>query len=137
MSVPEFGGWDGKSETNYSVVFSQARAHKKKHKSEVPPQAHHHNSLGNEFELPPQPQDHRPDVHPFSTPPMKNRMSVPEFGGWNGKSEMENNYTVVFTHARANRKKHKSEIPPTPLGNEFEFPALHPNDGLVFSTMFR
>ncbi|KAL0437167.1 UNVERIFIED_CONTAM: hypothetical protein Sradi_0424600 [Sesamum radiatum] len=61
MSVPEFGGWDGKSETNYSVVFSQARANKKKHKSEVP--ARSHNSLGNEFEL--LPQDHLGDVDPF------------------------------------------------------------------------
>ncbi|KAK4790977.1 hypothetical protein SAY86_031390 [Trapa natans] len=35
MAVPQFGGWDHKSpeSTNYSVVFSQARANRKHHKS--------------------------------------------------------------------------------------------------------
>ncbi|XP_011090174.1 uncharacterized protein LOC105170933 [Sesamum indicum] len=127
MSVPEFGGWDGKSETNYSVVFSQARANKKKHKSELPTR----NSHGNEFELLPQDRD---DVEAFSA--TKNQMSVPQFGGWDGKAQNETNYSVVFTHARAHKKKHKSELPPrNSLGNEFEFPTLHPNEGVVFSTM--
>ncbi|KAK4408315.1 hypothetical protein Sango_0412500 [Sesamum angolense] len=114
-------GWDGESETNYSVVFSQARANKKKHKSEVPA----HKSLGNEFELLPQ---ERNDVEAFST--VKHQMVVPQFGGWDGKTQNETNYSVVFTHARANRKK-QERTAPTPrksLGNEFEFPTLCPND---------
>ncbi|GFQ02907.1 hypothetical protein PHJA_002434500 [Phtheirospermum japonicum] len=47
MSVPKFGAWDGKSETNYSVVFSQARADRKMHKNEA--MARH--SIGHEREL--------------------------------------------------------------------------------------
>ncbi|XP_009588911.1 uncharacterized protein [Nicotiana tomentosiformis] len=37
LSVPQFGEWDQKtpSETNYSVVFSQARANRKHHKSDL------------------------------------------------------------------------------------------------------
>ncbi|KAL3620329.1 hypothetical protein CASFOL_035241 [Castilleja foliolosa] len=47
MSVPKFGAWDGKSETNYSVVFSQARVDRMMHKNEA--MARH--SVGNEREL--------------------------------------------------------------------------------------
>ncbi|XP_051142994.1 uncharacterized protein LOC127259609 [Andrographis paniculata] len=49
ISVPQFGTWDGKTrdQTNYSMVFSQARANRKKSKTEL--MAHH--SLGNEREL--------------------------------------------------------------------------------------
>ncbi|XP_052208743.1 uncharacterized protein LOC127812104 [Diospyros lotus] len=49
MSVPEFGGWDRSADeeaTNYSVVFSQARANRKEHKSNP-----RHASLGNEQEI--------------------------------------------------------------------------------------
>ncbi|KAL7084644.1 hypothetical protein ACP275_14G234400 [Erythranthe tilingii] len=46
--LPEFGGWDRKSrdETNYSVVFSEARAQRKMRKTE-----HNRDSLGNEREF--------------------------------------------------------------------------------------
>ncbi|KAL2485504.1 RPM1-interacting protein 4 (RIN4) family protein [Abeliophyllum distichum] len=45
---PEFGGWDHQAgtNTNYSVVFSQARANRKQHKSDLT-----HYSIGNEQEL--------------------------------------------------------------------------------------
>lgn len=47
--VPQFGGWDQKGPndaTNYSVVFSQARANRKQNKAGV-----RHSSLGSEQEL--------------------------------------------------------------------------------------
>ncbi|RWW18426.1 hypothetical protein BHE74_00045721 [Ensete ventricosum] len=44
MSVPQFGGWDQK--TDYSMVFSRARANKKQHKAGMRP-----SSLGNVEEL--------------------------------------------------------------------------------------
>lgn len=50
MSVPQFGGWDQKTaggpNTDYSMVFSRARANRKQHKSDLP-----RRSLGNEPEL--------------------------------------------------------------------------------------
>ncbi|KAJ7963529.1 RIN4, pathogenic type III effector avirulence factor Avr cleavage site [Quillaja saponaria] len=51
MSVPEFGGWDHKAPgaTDYSMVFSRARANKKQQKTDltdVKPA-----SLGNEHEF--------------------------------------------------------------------------------------
>ncbi|KAJ8751413.1 hypothetical protein K2173_016618 [Erythroxylum novogranatense] len=48
ISVPQFGGWDSKSndDTNYSVLFSQARAKRKEHKYDP-----RHASLGNEREI--------------------------------------------------------------------------------------
>ncbi|GLT58701.1 hypothetical protein SLA2020_315720 [Shorea laevis] len=59
-SVPQFGGWDRTSQgaTNYSMVFSQARANRKQQKSE----AIRRTSVGNEEELvattlPPQQDD--------------------------------------------------------------------------------
>ncbi|GLT81772.1 hypothetical protein SLE2022_002060 [Rubroshorea leprosula] len=58
MSVPQFGGWDRISQgvTNYSKVFSQARAKRKQQKSDA------RHSIGNEEELvattlPPQEDD--------------------------------------------------------------------------------
>lgn len=47
-TVPQFGGWDqkGSDETNYSVVFSKARANRKLNKAGV-----RHSSLGSEQEL--------------------------------------------------------------------------------------
>ncbi|CAD5197301.1 unnamed protein product [Musa acuminata subsp. malaccensis] len=44
MSVPQFGGWD--KNTDYSMVFSRARANKKHHKAGMRP-----SSLGNAEEL--------------------------------------------------------------------------------------
>ena len=51
MSVPQFGGWDQKAPgpTNYSVVFSQARANKKHQKTDLTEVKR--NSLGNEQEV--------------------------------------------------------------------------------------
>jgi hypothetical protein len=48
LSVPQFGAWDSKNPvpTNYSMVFTRARANRKQHKSDV-----RHASLGNEREL--------------------------------------------------------------------------------------
>lgn len=37
-------------------------------------------------------------------------MSVPQFGEWEQKTPSETNYSVVFSQARANRKKHKSDF---------------------------
>ncbi|RVW36313.1 hypothetical protein CK203_040486 [Vitis vinifera] len=50
--VPQFGGWDQKTggATNYSMIFSQARANKKQQKADI------NNSLGNERELTPRRQ---------------------------------------------------------------------------------
>lgn len=50
------------------------------------------------------------------------RQSVPQFGGWDGKSTTTN-YSVVFSQAREHRKKNKNE--PMSLGNEREFLAKH------------
>lgn len=48
MSVPQFGGWDQEApgSTDYSVVFAQARANRKQHKSNL-----NRASLGCEKEL--------------------------------------------------------------------------------------
>ena len=48
MSVPQFGGWDSKAPgaTDYSMVFSQARANKKQQKTDIK-----YPSLGNEREF--------------------------------------------------------------------------------------
>ncbi|XP_048139735.1 uncharacterized protein LOC115735347 isoform X1 [Rhodamnia argentea] len=48
LSVPQFGGWDHKAPgaTDYSMVFSRARANRKQHKREIS-----RASLGNEKEL--------------------------------------------------------------------------------------
>uniref|UniRef100_A0A6N2LVX0 RIN4 pathogenic type III effector avirulence factor Avr cleavage site domain-containing protein n=1 Tax=Salix viminalis TaxID=40686 RepID=A0A6N2LVX0_SALVM len=48
LSVPEFGGWNSKNTvpTDYSMVFTQARANRRQRKSDV-----RHASLGNEREL--------------------------------------------------------------------------------------
>ncbi|KAB5541085.1 hypothetical protein DKX38_014059 [Salix brachista] len=48
LSVPQFGAWDSKNPvpTDYSMVFTRARANRKQHKSDV-----RHASLGNEREL--------------------------------------------------------------------------------------
>ncbi|KAG5517348.1 hypothetical protein RHGRI_037934 [Rhododendron griersonianum] len=55
-SVPEFGGWDRKTPgaTDYSVVFSRARANKKQQKNDV-----NRHSLGNEQELMVKKQQHQ------------------------------------------------------------------------------
>ncbi|GMP91482.1 hypothetical protein CsSME_00042166 [Camellia sinensis var. sinensis] len=47
MSVPQFGGWDHKvGNTDYSMVFSRARANKKQNKNDF-----NRHSIGNEQEL--------------------------------------------------------------------------------------
>ncbi|XP_070675233.1 uncharacterized protein [Malus domestica] len=49
-SVPQFGGWDQNSpDTNYTVVFSQARANRKQNKTNLT--EFKRNSLGNEQEF--------------------------------------------------------------------------------------
>ncbi|BFG30149.1 hypothetical protein CerSpe_164230 [Prunus speciosa] len=50
-SVPQFGGWDqnGPDPTNYTVVFTQARANKKQNKTDLT--EFKRNSLGNEQEF--------------------------------------------------------------------------------------
>lgn len=49
-SVPQFGGWDQNSpDTNYTVVFSQARANRKQNKTDLT--EFKRNSLGNEQEF--------------------------------------------------------------------------------------
>ncbi|KAI5335021.1 PREDICTED: RPM1-interacting 4 (RIN4) family [Prunus dulcis] len=50
-SVPQFGGWDqnGPDPTNYTVVFTQARANRKQNKTDLT--EFKRNSLGNEQEF--------------------------------------------------------------------------------------
>ncbi|ONK63619.1 uncharacterized protein A4U43_C07F17150 [Asparagus officinalis] len=49
-------------------------------------------------------------------------MAVPRFGGWDQKSggAMEN-YTMVFSRARANRKENKSDVKRASFGTEQDF----------------
>ncbi|XVF04840.1 hypothetical protein REPUB_Repub05bG0120000 [Reevesia pubescens] len=47
-------------------------------------------------------------------------MSVPQFGGWDQKGPEANEYTMVFTRARENRKQQKSDVRRS-LGNEQDF----------------
>jgi len=51
MSVPQFGGWDHKAPgaTDYSMVFSRARANRKQHKTDL--SDFKRASLGHETEL--------------------------------------------------------------------------------------
>ncbi|GMN23615.1 hypothetical protein TIFTF001_043701 [Ficus carica] len=51
MSVPQFGGWEHKNPggTDYSMVFSRARANRKQQKTDL--SEFKRNSLGNEREL--------------------------------------------------------------------------------------
>ncbi|EXB80475.1 hypothetical protein L484_001258 [Morus notabilis] len=51
MSVPQFGGWEHKSpgRTDYSMVFSRARANRKQKKTDL--SEFKRSSLGNEREL--------------------------------------------------------------------------------------
>ncbi|KFK26209.1 hypothetical protein AALP_AA8G216800 [Arabis alpina] len=58
--VPQFGGWDqhGSDATNYSVVFSKARANRKQNKAGV-----RHSSLGSEQELIANAQRHHYQQH--------------------------------------------------------------------------
>ncbi|GMP80485.1 hypothetical protein CsSME_00035565 [Camellia sinensis var. sinensis] len=57
MSVPQFGGWDHKvGDTDYSMVFSRARANKKQNKNDF-----NRHSIANEQELIVQKQtEHQP-----------------------------------------------------------------------------
>lgn len=58
-AVPQFGAWEqkGGESSNYSVVFSQARAHRKQAKTVIRPL-----SLGNETDLVAQ---QNPHLHPY------------------------------------------------------------------------
>uniref|UniRef100_A0A1J3EH35 RIN4 pathogenic type III effector avirulence factor Avr cleavage site domain-containing protein n=1 Tax=Noccaea caerulescens TaxID=107243 RepID=A0A1J3EH35_NOCCA len=58
--VPQFGGWDqtGPDATNYSVVFSKARANKKQNKAGL-----RHFSLGSEQELMASARHHHQQLH--------------------------------------------------------------------------
>ncbi|URD78232.1 Cleavage site for pathogenic type III effector avirulence factor Avr [Musa troglodytarum] len=49
----------------------------------------------------------------------KDWMSVPQFGGWDQKTD----YSMVFSRARANKKHHKAGMRPSSLGNAEEFMA--------------
>lgn len=46
--------------------------------------------------------------------------SVPQFGGWDQNTGEAHNYSVIFSEARANKKKQKADIT-TSLGNDQEF----------------
>ncbi|KAK4356479.1 hypothetical protein RND71_025450 [Anisodus tanguticus] len=98
MAVPPYGAWDQKTGNipNYPMVSSQDRAKKKQHRHGL---ARH--ILGTEQEL----GKHR-DASPMKT----GWLSVPQFGEWEQKTPSETNYSVVFSQARANRKKHKSDL---------------------------
>lgn len=58
--MPQFGGWDqtGPDATNYSVVFSKARANKKQNKAGL-----RHFSLGSEQELMASARHHHQQLH--------------------------------------------------------------------------
>ncbi|KAH7847157.1 hypothetical protein Vadar_022612 [Vaccinium darrowii] len=47
-------------------------------------------------------------------------MSVPEFGGWDRKSPVPTDYSVVFSRARANKKQQKHDFNRHSLGTERE-----------------
>lgn len=49
MSVPQFGGWDHKEATDYSMVFSRARANKKQQRNDVTKLKHAKLGNGREF----------------------------------------------------------------------------------------
>ncbi|KAM3202533.1 putative protein isoform X2 [Capsicum annuum] len=98
VAVPQNGARDHKTgnNPNYPMVFPQDHAKKQQHRHGL---ARH--SLGTEQEL----GKHR-DASPMKT----GWLSVPQFGEWEQKTPSETNYSVVFSQARANRKKHKSDL---------------------------
>ncbi|XP_015059103.1 uncharacterized protein LOC107005118 [Solanum pennellii] len=98
MAEPHYGVWDQKTgnSPNYPMGLSQDRTKKKQHRHGL---ARH--SMGTEQEL----GKHR-DVSPVKI----GWMSVPQFGEWEQKTPSETNYSMVFSQARANRKKHKSDL---------------------------
>ncbi|KAF4355863.1 uncharacterized protein LOC115718656 [Cannabis sativa] len=49
MSIPQFGGWEQKGGTDYSMVFSRARANRKQQKMDF--SEFKRSSLGNEREF--------------------------------------------------------------------------------------
>ncbi|CAA0826206.1 RPM1-interacting protein 4 (RIN4) family protein [Striga hermonthica] len=69
-SVPQFGAWDGKSETNYSVVFSQARANRRL--------ARH--SLGHERELLRQQYENSVNIHDLHKKEKKKKKKKKKMG---------------------------------------------------------
>ncbi|KAL4311238.1 hypothetical protein GQ457_01G038840 [Hibiscus cannabinus] len=123
MLVPEFGGWDRKApgSIDYTIEFSQARAIRKQHKSDV------RHSLGNDrdFIAVPSPQSQPPgqDNNQDSPVATNARKSIPEFGGWDRIDAGSLGYTMVFSQARDNRKQHKSHTRSS-LGSEQDFIAV-------------
>ncbi|KAL5708444.1 hypothetical protein ACHQM5_019237 [Ranunculus cassubicifolius] len=47
-------------------------------------------------------------------------MSIPQFGGWDGKTGGAPDYSMVFNRARANRKEVKKDVKRASLGNKQE-----------------
>ncbi|TYH56392.1 hypothetical protein ES332_D08G015500v1 [Gossypium tomentosum] len=123
MSVPEFGGWDKQppGATNYSMVFSQARANRKQQKSDV------FRNLGNRRDFtadsspqPPQPHQQADNNDQDSAVTNYAWMLVPEFRGCDRKSTGSMDYSTVFSKARANRKRQMSGDWRS-LGNDDDF----------------
>ncbi|XP_012472934.2 uncharacterized protein LOC105790072 [Gossypium raimondii] len=123
MSVPEFGGWDKQppGATNYSMVFSQARANRKQQKSDV------FRNLGNHRDFtadsspqPPQPHQQADNNDQDSAVTNYAWMLVPEFRGCDRKSTGSMDYSTVFSKARANRKRQMSGDWRS-LGNDDDF----------------
>ncbi|OAY57935.1 hypothetical protein MANES_02G136400v8 [Manihot esculenta] len=57
--------------------------------------------------------------------------SVPQFGGWDSKTPVNTDYSVVFQQARANRKQQKRDIKHPSLGNEREFAHTQQDDSVM------
>ncbi|TYH04549.1 hypothetical protein ES288_A08G015500v1 [Gossypium darwinii] len=123
MSVPEFGGWDKQppGATNYSMVFSQARANRKQQKSDVL------RSLGNHRDFtadsspqPPQPHQQADNNDQDSAVTNYAWMPAPEFRGCDRKSTRSMDYSTVFLKARANQKRQMSGDWRS-LGNDDDF----------------
>ncbi|KAK8514405.1 hypothetical protein V6N12_009111 [Hibiscus sabdariffa] len=123
MLVPEFGGWDRKApgSVDYTIEFSQARAIRKQHKSDV------RHSLGNDRDFiavpSPQSQPPRQDNNQDSPVATNARKRIPEFGGWDQVDAGSLGYTMVFSQARDNRKQQKSDVWSS-LGSEQDFFAV-------------
>lgn len=79
MSVPEFGGWDKEppGATNYSMVFSQARANRKQQKSDVLRSLGNHRDFTAESSLqPPQPHQQADNNDQHSTATVRSPLSL-------------------------------------------------------------
>ncbi|CAN4119802.1 unnamed protein product [Withania somnifera] len=98
LAVPQYGTRDQKTgnNPNFPTMSSQDHAKRKHHRHGL---ARH--SLGTEQEL---------VKHRGASPVKTGWLSVPQFGEWEQKTPSETNYSEVFSQARANRKKHKSDL---------------------------